>query len=119
MANNSTAISYPAQAATSPKNLVVVLGRVFFAAIFVISGLGHFSNQTIGYGASQGVPLASIAVPFSRLVAMAGGLIVLLGYGSRRCSEWSRDGRATRLPSYGENSQTSFACWRKSSMYPT
>ena len=65
MANNPTAISYPAQAATSPKNLVVVLVRGFFAAIFVISGLGHFSNQTIGYGASQGVPLASIAVPFS------------------------------------------------------
>jgi hypothetical protein len=51
------------------------------------------------------------------LVAMAGGLSVLLGYGSRRCSECCRDGRATRLPSYGENSQTSLACWRKSSMY--
>ena len=27
MATNSTAISYPTQAATSPKNLLVVLGR--------------------------------------------------------------------------------------------
>jgi len=117
MATNSTAISYPTQAATSPKNLVVVLGRAFSAAIFVLSGFGHFSSQTIGYGASQGVPLASIAVPLSRLISMAGGLSVLLGYGSRRCSEWCRDGRATRLPSYGENSQTSLACWRKSSMY--
>jgi putative oxidoreductase len=80
MATNSTAISYPTQAATPPKNLVVVLGRVFFAAIFVLSGFGHFSSQTIGYGASQGVPLASIAVPFSGLIAMAGGLSVLLGY---------------------------------------
>ena len=80
MATESTAISYPTQAATSPKNLLVVLGRVFFAAIFVLSGPGHFSNHTIGYGASQGVPLASIAVPFSGLIAMAGGLSVLLGY---------------------------------------
>ena len=80
MATNSTAISYPPRAATSPKKLVVALGRVFFAAIFVLSGLGHFSNQTIGYGASQGVPLASIAVPLSGLIVMAGGLSVLLGY---------------------------------------
>jgi putative oxidoreductase len=80
MATNSTAISYPTQAITSPKKLVVVVGRVVFAAIFVLSGLNHFSNQTIGYAASQGVPLASLAVPFSGLIALAGGLSILLGY---------------------------------------
>jgi putative oxidoreductase len=39
--------------------------------------------QTIAYAASQGVPLASIAVPFSGLLALAGGLSILLGYRAR------------------------------------
>jgi putative oxidoreductase len=40
-------------------------------------------SQTIAYAASQGVPLASIAVPFSGLLALAGGLSILLGYRAR------------------------------------
>ena len=40
-------------------------------------------GQTIAYAASQGVPLASIAVPFSGLLALAGGLSILLGYRAR------------------------------------
>jgi putative oxidoreductase len=40
-------------------------------------------SQTIGYAASQGVPLASIAVPFSGILALAGGLSILLGYRAR------------------------------------
>jgi putative oxidoreductase len=59
---------------------VVLLGRVFFALIFLMAGLNHFSSQTISYAASQGVPLASIAVPFSGVLALFGGLSILLGY---------------------------------------
>jgi putative oxidoreductase len=40
-------------------------------------------SQTIGYAASQGVPLASIAVPLSGILALAGGLSILLGYRAR------------------------------------
>jgi putative oxidoreductase len=58
----------------------VVLGRFFFALIFLLAGANHFNKQTIGYAASQGVPLASIAVPLSGAVAIAGGLSILLGY---------------------------------------
>jgi putative oxidoreductase len=57
-----------------------LLGRLFFALIFVLAGAKHFASQTIAYAASQGVPLASIAVPFSGLLALAGGLSILLGY---------------------------------------
>lgn len=59
---------------------VVLLGRLLFALIFVMSGPHHFASQTIAYAASQGVPLASIAVPLSGLIALAGGLSILLGY---------------------------------------
>jgi putative oxidoreductase len=40
----------------------------------------HFSKQTIAFAASQGVPFASVAVPFSGVLALAGGLSILLGY---------------------------------------
>jgi putative oxidoreductase len=43
----------------------------------------HFSSQIIGYAASQGVPLASLVVPFSGLLAIVGGLSIVLGYRAR------------------------------------
>ena len=59
---------------------VVFLGRLFFVLIFLLAGPNHFSSQTIAYAASQGVPLAPIAVPFSGTLALLGGLSILLGY---------------------------------------
>lgn len=59
---------------------LVPVGRVLFAAIFVMSAVGHFSSQTIEYAAQHGVPLASVMVPLSGLMALAGGLSVALGY---------------------------------------
>jgi putative oxidoreductase len=41
---------------------------------------GHFSAQTIGYGASYGVPLATIFVPLAGILSFLGGLDVALGY---------------------------------------
>jgi putative oxidoreductase len=51
-----------------------------FALIFLMAGANHFNKQTIGYAASHGVPLAAIAVPLSGVLAIAGGLSILLGY---------------------------------------
>jgi putative oxidoreductase len=61
-------------------NYLVLLGRVFFALIFVMAGPGHFAANTIAYGASKGVPLASIAVPLSGIISLVGGLSIALGY---------------------------------------
>jgi putative oxidoreductase len=80
MATNSIAISKDVEAISFWQGAVVVLGRFFFALIFLLAGANHFSKQTIGYAASQGVPLASIAVPLSGVLAIAGGLSILLGY---------------------------------------
>jgi putative oxidoreductase len=80
MAANSTVIPYHTEATAVKNGLVVFLGRFFFAMIFLISALGHFSKQTVDYAASQGVPLASLAVPFSGIIAVLGGLSILLGY---------------------------------------
>ena len=59
---------------------ITLLGRFLFALIFLMSAPMHFSGQIIAYAASQGVPLASIAVPLSAVIALAGGLSILLGY---------------------------------------
>jgi putative oxidoreductase len=59
---------------------VVLLGRLLFGLIFILAGANHFAAQSIAYAASNGVPLASIAVPLSGVIALAGGLSILLGY---------------------------------------
>ncbi|HLW83781.1 MAG TPA: DoxX family protein [Candidatus Sulfotelmatobacter sp.] len=68
----------PVSAAAS--GFVILLGRFLFALIFIMSGPRHFLSQTIAYAASQGVPMAGIAVPLSGALALVGGLSVLLGY---------------------------------------
>ncbi len=59
---------------------LVLLGRILYTAIFLMSGPGHFTEKSIAYAAAQGVPLASLAVPFSGILAILGGLSILLGY---------------------------------------
>lgn len=62
---------------------IVPVGRVLFAAIFVMAGLSHYSAETIGYAAQLGLPLASVLVPASGIVALLGSVSILLGYRAR------------------------------------
>jgi putative oxidoreductase len=80
MATNSIAISKDVEAISFWQSAVVVLGRFFFALIFLFAAPNHFTRQTIVFSASQGVPWASLAVPLSGVLAIAGGLSILLGY---------------------------------------
>jgi putative oxidoreductase len=59
---------------------VVLLGRIMYVAIFLMAAPGHFTAGTIAYSASKGVPLATIMVPLSGVIALLGGLSILLGY---------------------------------------
>lgn len=83
MAVGSTAISYGVQAQSAPKGLAVLLGRLPFVAIFLVAGANHFPRQTIAFAAPQAVPLVSVTVPLSGILALAGGLSILLGYRAR------------------------------------
>ena len=69
--------------ATGLNTAVILAGRALFSMLFLMSARGHFSPHTIAYAASQGVPLAPIAVPISGVLALAGGLSILLGYRAR------------------------------------
>src|SRR6267154_1114019 len=79
MATNSIAISKDVEVISFWQSAVVVLGRFFFALIFLFAAPNHFTRQTIAFSASQGVPLASIAVPLSGVLALAGGLSIFAG----------------------------------------
>lgn len=74
--------SHPVRAAAAAE-LAVPVGRVLFAAIFVTASLNHFTSAGIAYAASNGVPLASLAVPLSGAMALLGGIGIALGYKTR------------------------------------
>ena len=80
MAIGSATIPYNVKASSVSQAGLVLLGRFFYALIFLMAAANHFSKQTIAYAATQGVPLASVAVPLSGIMALAGGMSILLGY---------------------------------------
>src|SRR5258708_301586 len=77
---SQAAVQDGSRTSCSGDSILVPVGRALFSAIFVMASFGHFSRQTIDYAAHQGVPLAEVAVPLSGLIALAGGLSILLGY---------------------------------------
>lgn len=62
-------------------DVIVLIGRVLFTALFLGSALGHFtqSEQMAQYAAAKGVPAAKAAVIGSGILALVAGLMVLLG----------------------------------------
>ena len=84
----STTIASPTASAsrTRPVGLASYLaptGRLLYSTIFLLAGPSHFNPAIVGYAAAQGVPMASIAVPLSGIIAFVGGLSIALGYKAR------------------------------------
>ena len=61
----------------------VLAGRQLFSVVFIIASAGHFNPHTIESAARHGVPLPELLVPLSAVIALAGGLSVLLGFQTR------------------------------------
>ncbi|QIS19244.1 DoxX family membrane protein [Nocardia terpenica] len=62
-------------------SVVVLIGRILFAALFLGSAFGHLTqaDAMAGYAQSKGVPAAKVAVLGSGVLLLLGGLSVLLG----------------------------------------
>ena len=62
-------------------DVVLLIARVLFAALFLGSAVGHLTQADgmAGYAASRGVPMAKLATLVSGVVLLLGGLSVLLG----------------------------------------
>jgi putative oxidoreductase len=61
----------------------VLAGRQLFSIIFILASAGHFTRQTIESAARHGVPMAAFLVPVSGVIALMGGLSVLVGFQTR------------------------------------
>jgi putative oxidoreductase len=62
-------------------DIIVLIGRVLFAALFLGSAFSHLmqSTQMGQYARSKGVPAARLSVIGSGILLLVGGLMVLLG----------------------------------------
>jgi len=64
------------------KNILFLIGRVILGFYYINSGLNHFMQlkQMAQYAAFKGVPLPEIAVIFSGILLLIGGLTILTGF---------------------------------------
>ncbi|MEJ3745756.1 DoxX family protein [Actinomycetes bacterium KLBMP 9797] len=62
-------------------DILVLIGRILFAALFLGSAVGHLTQTKAmaGYASSKGVPAAQAATLASGVLLALGGLSVLLG----------------------------------------
>lgn len=62
-------------------DVVVLIGRILFALLFLGSAMGHLTqaDAMAGYAASRGVPAPKAAVVGSGVLILVGALSVLLG----------------------------------------
>ena len=62
-------------------DVLVLIGRILFSALFLTSAVGHLTqtDAMAGYSKSRGVPAARAAVIGSGVLILVGGLSVLLG----------------------------------------
>ncbi|MNK11052.1 Inner membrane protein YphA [compost metagenome] len=61
----------------------LLAGRILFSLVFLLSSFGHFSEPSIGFAASKGVPIASFLVPLSGIIELIGALSIIVGYKAR------------------------------------
>ncbi len=62
-----------------------LVGRILIALIFVLSGVGKITGfqGTVGYIASQGLPLPQLAALAAIIVELGGGILLIAGWKSR------------------------------------
>lgn len=67
------------------KNAAPLLGRLFLAAIFLMSGVGKIGNWdgTSGYMASKGMPLVPLLLVAAIALEVLGGVSVVIGFKAR------------------------------------
>jgi putative oxidoreductase len=62
---------------------VAFAGRQLFSILFIVASARHFSQDTIEAAGRHGVPVAGLLVPLSGVIALMGGLSVLVGFQTR------------------------------------
>lgn len=65
--------------------ILALLGRALLASIFVYSGFGKITafQDTVGYIAGAGLPMAQVLAAGAIIVEFVGGLALLIGFRAR------------------------------------
>ncbi len=60
---------------------ILIIGRILFGALFVLSGIGHFAKleAMVGYAKYEKLPAAKFGVLISGLFFLIGGIYIILG----------------------------------------
>lgn len=63
-------------------DIILIVGRILFALIFINSGFAHFAQREsmTGYAQFKKVPAAKLAVPLTGLMILLGGISIVLGF---------------------------------------
>jgi putative oxidoreductase len=67
------------------KDLVVLVGRILIAVMFVISGYGKLRgfDGAVGYITSKGLPMPQVLAGIAILIELGGGLALIIGWKTR------------------------------------
>jgi putative oxidoreductase len=67
------------------KDLVVLVGRILLAVMFVISGYGKLRgfDGAAGYISSKGLPMPQVLAGIAILIELGGGLALIIGWKTR------------------------------------
>jgi len=68
-----------------PANIVLLIARILFAIIFVLSGFGKLTNiaGTAAYFANYSLPMPTATAVIVGLIELLGGLAILIGFKTR------------------------------------
>jgi putative oxidoreductase len=59
---------------------VVLVGRICFSIVFILSSISHFNGADLPYAIQAGVPMARVLVPLAGVLLLVGGVSVLVGF---------------------------------------
>lgn len=67
------------------QKFIPLIGRIFLALIFLISGFGKIAdfNGTQQYMVSQGMPMTGLLLVFAIIFELGGGLSIITGFKAR------------------------------------
>ena len=67
------------------QNPLTLVGRLLLAVLFLPAGIGKITGfaGTVGYIASVGLPMPTVAAIIALIVEIAGGLALIAGFGTR------------------------------------
>jgi len=74
-----------AYSATTAQDTLALIGRLVLAWFFVPAGWSKIAgfSGTVAYATSAGLPLPEIGVAVGLLIELVGGLLLLVGFGTR------------------------------------